>query len=364
MATSLREILAPDVLYGTVQRIKETLDTSFMPPEFLSPALSVPTLSDSGYIVVGQGTNRTAGQAMKGSASRPVTLSGLERRPQVLIHSAHNYEVKYDVLQGLQNPRNQTEEEISRFEIDRRTAEATKLSMALRFGSILNMLGSGENWFDGNGNLLGSSSGAAFTIDYGVPANNKNQLNGIISASWATATTKIITHCQAVQKQAMINAQRPIRAAVYGKNIFDYIVDNNQAKEFLNRNPQMQTSIAQGLIPDGFGGIAKWYPGWLHGFETAAGTYVTPIGDTKVVFLPEITSDVYTMFEGHEPVPSDSFGAFNIENLASSVSLQRGMFAYAQGETDPVRAKVVFGDNFLPSLHLPSCVFIATVAGF
>ncbi len=89
------------------------------------------------------------------------------------------------------------------------------------------MLANGKLWFNSDGELLPSSSGSDLPIDYGIPANNQNQLNGIIDASWALATTNIPKQLKLIRQQARFTTGYPLRYALYGKNVMSYLLRNN-----------------------------------------------------------------------------------------------------------------------------------------
>lgn len=360
MGTTIQEVLSPNRLLGAVKVIDGDLPVEHLPQSLLSGPVVTPVDGENGYIIRGAGTNRVAKQAMKGSASRPMTVSGIEKRPQVLIHSASHFEVKFATLQGLTDPRNGMEEQLSTAEVARQLQETVTLRKNLRTACITSAFVLGKIYFDGNGNLLPSSSGAVITVDYQIPSGNTGDVGGIRDASWATASTKVMTHIQQIHKLMMVKARRRIGCAIYGSAIYDYLLNNTTVKAYLAQNPIMQNSFyTNGMIPNGFGGIPYWYPGDMGFYEDASGTTQTLCPTDGVTFFPAPAPDWYQLQEGIEPVPTNAFGHNqDFEALMKSCQFQRGMWQYGTGETDPLRAKVVFGDNFLPAIHVPETVII------
>lgn len=362
MPTALHEVLGTQVMLGATQKIAGELPIQHLPESLLRGRCVRAVGSNTGYIIRGEGTNRVARQSQRGSPGRAVTISGSKRTPQVLLHSGNTFNLPFDLLQNLINPRTSQDELISKTEVARQQAEAATLSMNLRTMCVTSAFGLGHIYFDQNGKLLPSSSGAVLDVDYSIPANNQNQLNGIIGASWATTTTKIITDLQQIQKQAIVNSRRPIRHAIYGVDVFDYIYDNAQAQAYLARNPMMQDAFIKGVIPNGFGGIANWYPGDLGFYEDESGTTRTIFSGDKIAFFPDPDPSWYELQEGVEPLPADGFSnAGDFALLLEKCVMANGMFTYAYGTVNPVEGHYVFGDNFLPSIHVPEAVFIADV---
>lgn len=360
-STNIEAVLGTDVLLGATGMAVNSLPVRHIPPSLLR---GTPIGANTGYVLVGQGTNKTAKSAARGSASRPITVSGASRRPEVLIHSSNSIEIKADTMINLVNPANGQVEQLAKAEIARQVNECAKLSNNMRVHSLTSLFGLGAIWYDVNGDLLPSSSGAVVTVDPGIPANNRNQLNGLITASWATASTPIVKNLMNIQKQCLVNGKGrtgPIEHAVYGADIFDYIYNNTQAQAMIRNNPVYMSAFASGVIPDGFAGIRKWWPGYFGFYNNASDTTVTPFAGDTLALFPEPDSSWFELQEGIQPIPGRFQAASDLNTLANDMTIASGMFMYAYQTLDPVGAKLVFGDNFLPAIHIPEVVFIADV---
>lgn len=365
MAANINAVLGTEVLLGLTGQYATELPVRSLPEKLLRGPTVRNVGSNTGYVLVGAGTNGTAKQSQRGSVARPVTVSGMSRRPEILLNSTNSIEIKADLLMNLTNPANGMMEQLAKSEIARQVRECTVLSMNLRTATVLSLFGLGKAWFDSSGNPLSSSSGAVVTVDPGIGANNLNQLNGAITASWATASTPIISNLQTVQKQALVNAKGrtgPIEYAIYGSAIFDYIYNNTQAQAYMSMFPAAQMAFMAGQIPQGFGGIKNWIPGNYGFYENSSGTTVTPIASDALIMFPEPDPSWYELQEGIQPVPTGGFGtAADLSSLAANIGIAPGMFTYAYGSLNPVGGTMVFGDNFLPAIHIPEVVFIADV---
>ena len=360
-STNIETVLGAEVLLGATGMAASEVPVTHLPPGLLK---GTPIGGNTGYVLVGQGTNKTAKSAARGSAARPITLSGASRRPEVLVHSSNSVEFKADTLVNLINPANGSVEQFAKAEVARQVNECTQLSVGLRVQAVTSLFGLGAAWYNTDGDPLASSSNATVTIDPGIPAANRNQLATLISASWATATTPIVKNLMNIQKQCLVNSKGrtgPIAHAIYGADIFDYIYNNTQAQAMIRNNPIYMSAFAQGVIPNGFAGIKNWWPGMFGFYSNASDTTVTPFAGDALAMFPEPNSSWYELQEGIQPVPRNFQGGTDLNDIASNTIIANGMFSYAYPTMNPYGASMIFGDNFLPAIHIPEVVFIADV---
>lgn len=361
-STTIDMVLGTEVLLGATGLAASSLPVRHLPPALLKGRN---VGSNTGYVLVGAGTNKTAKQSMRGSAARPVTISGAARRPEVLLHSGNSIEIDADLLVNLANPANGQREQFAKSEIARQVKECTTLSMNFRIAALTSLFGLGAIWYDVNGDILPSSSTAVTTIDPLIPANNRNQLNTLISASWATATTPIATNIMNIVRQGLINSKGrtgPINNVIYGADIFNYFYNNDQLKAYNGTNAGAQAAFQNGVIPQGYLGIQNWYPGYLGFYNNKDDTTVFPIAADCLAMFPDPDPSWFELQEGIEPVATGQFGtAADLNSLAANITMAPGMFTYAFGSLNPVRGTMVFGDNFLPAIHIPEVVFIGDV---
>jgi len=364
MAKTLEQILGAKNLIGTIQGIK-----AGVPDDLVPQAMLTPTRAEEGnratYTKV-EGTRQTARIAMYGSPSQRTNLKGVSEVPITLLHTIEHIVHKPTTLMNLRNLDNESKQKLGMAEIARATKDFKQRFINLRVSAVYSMLTKGAIYFDSNGNLLPSSSGATVTVDFGVPAGNKNQLDvfgsgAIISASWATANTNIIKQVSDIKKAARKLTGYPLRYAFYGANILDYFLTNTKLKEIINRAPAYQQAFSQGEIADGLLGL-NWRPLYEAFFADKDGTLQDWCGDDQVIFTPEPSPDWYEFIEGTYPVPTDLGKVSNSSEAAlGNVVEVAGMFTYARLLDDPVTIKQIAGDTFLPVLKVPKAIFIADV---
>jgi len=365
MAT-IEEILKASNMQGTIETVKSGVPNPF-DPAFLTTTR--PVDGDYAEYRKVEGNRQLAQRVAYGAPSKNVTLKGVSEIPVKLIHVFENIRHKPAVMNNLLSD-NEQRQLLGEQEIGRQTKDFKVRFMNLRISAVASALALGAVYFNADGQLLSSSTGAVVTIDYGVPAGNKNQLNwdtngNIISASWGTAATNIVAQMSDLTSAAIKLTGYPIDTAYYGENVAGYLSANTAVLAFAARVPAMATSLAQGVIPDGLMGIPKWRPAMNHMWEDEDGDLTTVWGANGVTFVPAVDTSWYDLLEGSIPVPGN-LGAITDDGLSAlaNLSMARGMFNYAHVTSDPVGIKHLAGDTMLPVIKVPKSVWIATVAGF
>jgi hypothetical protein len=359
---TLEQILGAKNLCGVIEAVKSIGASQLLPPNFLKSTRRVEGNTCTYFRV--EGIRKTARLATYGSPSRVRNLSGVSEIPVTLMHTSESISHDVSTLVNLKNFINEEKQKLGEQEVARRTAEFKQLFMNLRSAAIFSLLSQGAIHFDAEGNLLPSSSDAAVTIDFGIPAGNLNQLDAlgdgdIIDASWATAGTDIVGQIQALKQAAVQLSGYPLRHAFYGKSILGFLQANDILKLYLQNNQKYQEIIAGGEIPDGLLGLT-WHP-MSEAFSELESGGKFWVGDDTVIFTPEPDLSWYEFIEGSTPVPVNLERASDSVDALRQVILQYGMFSYAKITDDPVAIKQVSGDTCLPIIKVPKAVFIATV---
>ena len=364
MAKTLQQILGAKNLCGVIQGIKQGIPSEMIPPAFFKTTRTVE--GDHCTYRKVEGTRKTARQAHYGSPSRRRQLTGVKEVPVKLIHSVEHERHQPATLMNLQNMANESKQNLGIAEITRQTRDFKQLFSNLRTAAVMSMLATGYIYFDGDGNLLPSSSGAKISIDVGIPAGNRNQLDvfgtgAIIGASWGTAGTAINQDIKEIKRASLQLTGYSIKHCFYGENILNYFLGNTKLKEIINRNAGLQGAFANNEIADGFLGL-NWHPADEAFYEDADGSIQEWWSADTCVFTPDPSPEWYEVIEGTYPVPTNVGGvARDAAATMNAVTTVAGMFSYAIVESDPVSVKQVAGDTFLPLVKVPKAVFIADV---
>lgn len=358
MAKTIEQILGYVSLTGVIQAIKTGIPDN-LPPAFHN--IKKQTIGDAGRYTQVKGTRQTARLAMYGAAAHQRALKGVENKDVKLLHTFEHITLDPLVLQRLRNYDNYDIQQMGIQEVDRQQSEFRVYFDNLRVSTMYSMLANGAVYYDGEGNLLPTSSGAVVTVDYGMSANNQSQLNGIITASWANANTDIPAQLRALRLRAAQLTGYPLKYAFYGKNVPSYLTGNNYVLDYLSRNVNMaQRFLDQAELPEGLFGFT-WVPVYTSFYQDQNGTDQTLFGDDTVVFTPEIDQTVYELMEGTYFVPSSFNATADMATALSSLKQVVGMFSYGVPVHNPPTAQMFCGDTFLPVWKVPDAMFQADV---
>lgn len=367
--TTIEAILNSRVLSGAIQKTTMGLPTGGLPNELVNPtgAMLRNVVGDSATFITGRGSRRTASQAHRDAPAVKRATIGVGEQSIKLLNFKNTLEVKADTLMGLQSSDAMTSQ-IAQDEVGRRVKIAAQEVQNSRVAAVSSSLALGALYYDGNGDMLPTSSGAVVSIDLGVPSANKSQIArgtsgaSLVTESWANSTAKIITHMQNINTASVKLSGQRLTTAYYGANIINYFLNNNQTMDLINANNAFQTAFAGLKIPDGFLGL-KWYPLHEQFYEDSSGTNQTFSSADVITFTPDPNAGWYEMTVGTTPVPTKLSVDSDVSATLASLSNAQGQYAYAflNPGLNPVAATMVYGDCVLPWFPVPEAVFIATV---
>lgn len=358
MAATIAEVLGYTALLEAIENIKRGIPWPF-PDSFMN--ITEPVLGNTGRFIQTPGTRQTSRLSAYGAAAHKRALVDIGKRDVMLIHSFEEITLDPITLQNLMQYENYQVQQMGMQEVARQVLNFTELFINLRKAITQQVLLNATIYFDANGNLLPDSSGAAETVTFNRNANNANQLNGIISASWANFNTDIPKQLIALDAQAAQDHGYELKYAFYGKNIRGYLSQNNYVLDYLARDPLMNSKMnTSKTIPDGLFGYT-WIPVYTSFWQDTNGTNHAIWGDDNVVFTPEPDRRWYTMMEGSYPVPTNINIADSAESAIQGLRQVYGMFGFSQVITNPVTVGSFMGDTFLPCLKQPDVTYAADV---
>lgn len=358
MSKSLESILNFKNLTGIIQNPAGGVP-NLLPPQFTQRGRTVQGKSATWFEVAGN--RQTARLVQKGSPSVRRSLKGVAERSATMLHTHEHIIHDSEVLLQLKNMDNPMVQDFGAQTIATETAQAGFYVDNLLTSAATSVLAKGAIYFDGAGELLPTSSGAVTTVDFSVPANNQNQLNGIIGTTWATATVDVLGDIQAIQDVAVQTTGYPLQYAFYGSNILGYLINNDAVQELLKTRVDLAGGFMQGQIPNGFMNL-NWVPMRQAFFNDSTGTNQTWFGGDQITFTPAPSADWWEVFQGTHAIPT-SIGniASDAMAAASNVAVVGGKFSYAKVIDDPVGIEHHYGDTVLPTLKVPGAIYIADV---
>lgn len=358
MAKSLEQVLGYVALTGLIQRIKSGIPNP-LPEKFMTMTKDV--IGDSGRYTQVTGQRKVARSVRYGAAALNRTLKDVAYRDAKLVHGFEQQNLPPLILQRLRQYDNYDLQRMGMLEVARQTKEFVQLFINKRVAASLFALSLGHIYSDINGELLPSSAGAVEDADFGMSANNQNQLNGIIAASWALSNTDIPSHIRNIKLQALKSTGYEIKYALYGINVPSYLTQNDYVIDYLARNPAMQTKFLESAdVPSGLFGL-QWIPVYLSFFEDQNDTNQTIVSGDTVIFTPEISDDWWEILQGSYTVPTTINIVADAAAAANSLKIVYGMAGYSQVTPNPPGIASFYLDTFLPTLKIPDAIFQADV---
>lgn len=378
MAKSIEQVLGWLELTGEIKKTTTGIPNPLPKPFFTT---TKPTDGDKGVYTTTTGQRKTAKHSKYGARPPLRELLPVGEKPVKLIHNIEEQELDPIVMKHLRS-KDAFTRDLGESEVKRQVAEFKQLFVNTQIASVISMLSlttSNQIHVDASGNLLPNSTGAAESYTFQVAANNQNQLNAIIAASWATVTTNIPLHLRNLRKRSLKDTGRRLGLALYGENIPTYLATNDFVKDWWIRYPQYAAQWLNGNmeIPSGLFGF-EWLPMYGSFFEDQNGTNQDLWGADHVTFLPALNtgqpsdtednakgeviamSDWYEMMLGTYEVPRSLAITADAVAAMSNVETVLGMFAY--GTIDKyAKVSTVCGQTFLPVLKNPDVMYAADV---
>lgn len=361
-SVSMADVLGAPQLCGSYETVKGGVPDIF-PPAFYTVDQEVE--GNKGSYFQSDGQRQTSRLTAYGASSTSVQLKGTTEVPVILYHVAENFTVPMTKMAGLIRPDSSGSDllidEKGVKEISKHVKNSVIRVRNLKTAVLGQLFSLGNNYWDGVGNLLPSSSGAKTTSASQIAAANIGALTSVLSGqlAWGNPASDIEDTLIQLDQLAMDSTGYPIRYAIYGRNIPKYMSNNSKMTAYLARNPVANDLYVKnsGIAPLG---NMTWIPGYQSSFRDQNDVTQRIVGDDQVTFVPEPDTSWLGWINGSTPIP----GSIDIEKDAmaalANVQFVHGDYMYAMVSADPVALKLVFGTTSLPTIRVPKAVFIIT----
>lgn len=366
---SVQELLAPEVILREVSRIRlpgTVLSDLFgwglaaRDPANMSGNMTDYPLREGSYDVFNR-TRRIATGSVPGTANTNIKPQKAGRVRFTIPRSAERIPLTDEELvnrrqigQAVTVIDNMGENYIMRQK--RYLAEAVANMIEFQTAAMLR----GSYTFDQQGDELRQGfSGGETTVDFQIAANNKNQLNGIIGTSWATASTNIIEDINAINRQCNTNSGLGIEHAITGSDTWQYVINNDyvKAQAGTSNTPYLEYERNG---PGQFTARLRALP-WLqwhvidYTLEVWTGSVYSDtrlIAADQVTFIPTPSSDWVQYLNGGEVITEGPNGVR---------AFRHGFYMYGYPSWEPSGWNLGCNHNGIPALYIPDAVFNADV---
>jgi len=351
----LLKLMGGRVLSEAINSPDGGLPNSF-PPGFFTKTR--PKMGNIASWKIYPNTRASAAETTYGGPAKHTGAQGFSTRSSIMLHGFEDQTFGQDVFNQLMALGGGFDE-LGKQELARQTADFRRRFMNKRIAALQSMLALGKVYKNGT-QLLPSSSGSTDAIDFGVPANNTGNCNGIISVKWDQTTSTVLTNVEQLQSVAVKNGNPPLRYAFYGVGVANALINDPTTAALIKGGMSQNDQLYNTGRPGNAYGLT-WIPVGTQFFDNGAGTQ-TDMFSKLCVFTPDPNEgNWYEMQEGSYAVPTSGNIAADAQSLADNLQTVYGMFSYARMQTNPVGVQQFAGDTFLPCLTVPSAIFSATV---
>lgn len=359
MAYSVQDILAWVPLTEAVEVVKTGIP-KVLPSEFWTTTENIS--GNTARLIEFSGTRRTSRVTPYGAPAKQAEKVSLQDRAIILLSSREEQPFRDELLKILREWDDyKPQQAFAMREIAHQGEQFRQRFENLEIAAVSQTIANSVLYFDGEGNLLPTSSGAVLTVDQGVSANNKNQLNGIIDTTWSNAAANIAKQLFALRAAAVQGSGYPLKYAIYGKNIPGYMAANTSLQYFWARNAGYnQEYLSKNLVPEKFLDFI-WVPANEAFYEDENGTTQTIFPDDGITFTPEINKSTWTLYRGSEMVPTQFGPVADAAAALKSLTEVFGRGRYAKLKDNPVEILDIAFTHFLGRLKVPNSYYFADV---
>lgn len=238
----------------------------------------------------------------------------------------------------------------------------------------------GDTWYPNY-----TSTSAVIQVTQNVPAGNKSQLNmtnragtsvfgaSIIDVPWSSAGANIPLHFAKINQARAAQGIGPVTDCLCNSITWNYLINNDYLAAMAGiANPPFETyqrearKRADGTPVHEYIGRFNALPGvsfhvtdvGLELYDPTYGTAFAKHFDDGMMIMtadPKQRSDLFTLYQGSEPIAEYDGGPETVRTGLSSWSVKR---------SNPTCTELYVLDNALPVCHDPYNLIVATVTGF
>jgi hypothetical protein len=366
---SIEEIIGIAPLTAAIRVTSSGIPNPF-PSQFSTVKPKNRVIGDRARYIRLKGVRTTAKMGVYGTAGRRVPLQPVESDTVRMLWVAMEFMIDVNMLNRLQaflNGGPYQQDEGMDF-LSYQLEEMGKRMANTRIAATASVLQYGAIYWDSDGNLLPSSSGASTTMSMGISANNQNQLNGIIASSWALSNTDIMLQLRTLKLQAAQDSGIMPEHAMIGLNIPTYFQQNVTLQPYLARHANFRdTLVDTNMVPPNFADIKSWTDVSRAFFEDQNGVNQKLWGADSITFTPDIMQpdrmDWYGMFEGSAAVLTSFDVAQDAMGALQNCKQEYGMSGWSLPTLQaPLGVTVFLQDCFLPAIRNEKAPYQAVVA--
>lgn len=325
-------------------------------------------------------TNEPAPTNNYGGQAKVLDKTGGNKIYITPIHSFNEMPINVAACMYLEMEDNPMVQALGKQEVDRQLAGFKIRNNLLRTVVLAKTLFGGPVYRNSSGQITETSStGPTIDLQWNSTTNggqiarsNFSNFQGgsgnVIDASWATASTKILTQLDDLRELAEHTGQEVPTDIWCHPTMKRYLRDNTEIKSWVQYNSKERADvILKGDVWNDIGGYTwHFYGGTYRGSN---GTTYTMFPRDKVAITPPVEQGGwFRAIDAAFPVPTQSgilaTGVEPTANLSGANQIVYGDFVYLKQDDNPSIYKIRGGTTFLYAFANPSCLWVPTVTGF
>lgn len=196
------------------------------------------------------------------------------------------------------------------------------------------------------------------SADFGVPDTHRGDLNGVISALWSVAGTKIPDQLEALDRACDVAGVPRVKKILLNPLSKKHLRNNTQFNDWAKYNSMRADQVLQG---DGIEGL------WGKNWEFVGGTWLDSSGTTQDlipqtsgVFLPD-DGPWLRRFAGSELIDTSNLVQSDLLASLNALMTVYGPFAYGETTRNPTGLSYFQGDNFGIGFADPNAIWMPTL---
>lgn len=317
--------------------------------------------------------NRTEDPAPINLRGQPARVLGPIGKGQARLNMLNVFNVlklEVDTLRGIRNPADASLQVKGRQEIEYQLANFAARHVLLKHVYVAKSLTGGMVYFDGNGDVLESSSGSVIQVPTGIPSRNQGQVTranlgggsgDVFDLPWDNPAALILTQLDELNRRhEQINNGRPLRVIWMGDHGRAWLRANEEVASHFSSTDELYAATAGEAFR-----VDKYEFRFINRtYEAVDGTRQPYIPETKALITPQPTDGNWIIVgEGSQYVPNsiDVAKPLTVDQAIAMWEEVYGDFAYLVADHNPLGLNMFMGFNMLFGFRNANEVFPVTV---
>lgn len=307
---------------------------------------------------------------LRGNPARMLQPTGKGKRRLTMLNMFNAMQLSMDSMQMLRKPDQWVLQSKGREEIEQQFEDFSTRQRITKQVYLAKSLQSTNIYFDANGDILESSSGAAITVPTGIATSHLDGISkttfgtgsgDVFAVSWSDPAAKILDDLDEMNEIGERLGIEPLRHVWMARQNKVYIRNNDQILDMYATAGGNQSRLDNDLKGDMFevnNYVFHFYGGT---YTNTSGNAELFIDDGRVIITPDPgVNNWYVQGEGMQYVCNTLQPAQTLEQLLASFDEKYGDFAYLMPSTNPPSLTLYMGTNWLWGLRNPDSVFAPT----